>query len=181
MLGRLMRRLRALARKGAMERELDEELRHHLERQTEINMASGMGAEEARAAALRAFGGVERAREECRDARGVRPLEDLWQDLRYGARSLRKNPGFTLVAVLTLALGIGATTAIFSVVYAVLLRPLPFPEQERLVVAWKKDLTSGNPLVELSFPDFRDWQARSRSFTGLAVMPTTVYGYGYVL
>src|ERR1051326_2546508 len=105
----------------------------------------------------------------------------LWQDLRHGARMLAKRPGFTAVAVVTLALGIGANSAIFSVVHAVLLNPLPFPEQERLVVAWKKDLSSGNPLVELSFPEVRDWQARSRSFDGMAAMPTTVYGYGYVL
>jgi putative ABC transport system permease protein len=108
-------------------------------------------------------------------------MKTLWQDVRYGARALWKSPGFTAVVLLTLALGIGASTAAFSVVHAVLLRPLPFPEQERLVVAWKLDATTSNPFVELSVPDFRDWQAQSRSFEGLAVMPTTVYGYGYVL
>src|SRR5579885_1226624 len=108
-------------------------------------------------------------------------LRTLIQDVRYGLRLLVKGKGFAAVAVATLALGIGANTAIFSVVYAVLLRPLPFPEQERLVVAWKKDLTTGNPLVELSLPEVRDWQARSQSFTCMAAMPTTVYGYGYVL
>ncbi|MET0645776.1 MAG: ABC transporter permease, partial [Pyrinomonadaceae bacterium] len=105
----------------------------------------------------------------------------LWQDVRFGARMLRKRPGFTAVAVLTLALGIGASTAAFSVVHAVLLRPLPFPEQERLVVAWKRDTTTSNPFVELSVADVRDWQAQAQSFDGLAAMPTTVYGYGYVL
>lgn len=108
-------------------------------------------------------------------------MKTFLRDIRYGARSLRKSPGFTLIAVLTLGLGVGACTAVFSVVYAVLLRLLPFPEQERLVVAWKKDLTSGNPLVELSFPEVRDWRPRSQSFISLAAMPTTVYGYGYVL
>jgi putative ABC transport system permease protein len=108
-------------------------------------------------------------------------MRTLLQDLRYGVRVLLKSRGFALVAVVTLALGIGASTAAFSVVHAVLLRPLPFPEQERLVVAWKRDTTTDNPLVELSVPDFRDWQAQSRSFEGLAAMPTTVYGYGYVL
>ncbi|HWS87823.1 MAG TPA: ABC transporter permease [Pyrinomonadaceae bacterium] len=108
-------------------------------------------------------------------------MRALLQDLRYGVRVLLKSRGFALVAVITLALGIGASTAAFSVVHAVLLRPLPFPEQERLVVAWKRDATTNNPFVELSVPDFRDWQAQSRSFESLAVMPTTVYGHGYVL
>ncbi len=108
-------------------------------------------------------------------------MKTLLQDLRYGVRVLLKSRGFALVAVVTLALGIGASTAAFSVVHAVLLRPLPFPEQERLFVAWKSDATSNNPFVELSVPDFRDWQAQSQSFESLAAMPTTVYGYGYVL
>ncbi len=119
-----------------------------------------------------------------RDALILQPrrLEDeMFQDLRYGARMLLKHKGFTALAVLTLALGIGANTAIFSIVYEVLLRPLPFAGQERLMVAWKKDTTANSPLVELSVAEFQDWQANSRGFDGLAVMPTTVYGYGYVL
>src|SRR6266446_9518271 len=107
--------------------------------------------------------------------------DEMIQDLRYGARMLLKHKGFTALAVLTLALGIGANTAIFSIVYEVLLRPLPFAGQERLMVAWKKDTTANSPLVELSVAESQDWQANSRSFDGLAVMPTTVYGYGYVL
>src|SRR3954466_13053828 len=108
-------------------------------------------------------------------------MRTLLQDLRYGLRVLLKSRGFALVAVVTLALGIGASTAAFSVVHAVLLRPLPFPEQERLFVPWKRDAATNNPFVELSVADFRDWQSQSRSFESLAVMPTTVYGYGYVL
>ena len=108
-------------------------------------------------------------------------METLWQDLRYGIRGLFKRPGFAAVVILTLALGVGANTAIFSVVYGVLLRPLPFPEQERLVVAWEKDTTASTPFVELSVAEVRDWQAQNQSFTNLAAMPTTVYGYGYVL
>ena len=108
-------------------------------------------------------------------------METLIKDLRYGVRGLLKRPGFAAVVVLTLALGVGANSAIFSIVYAVLLRPLPFPEQERLVVAWEKDTTANTPFVELSVAEVRDWQAQNQSFTSLAAMPTTVYGYGYVL
>src|SRR5919205_3267438 len=100
-------------------------------------------------------------------------MRRVLQDVRYSVRVLLKSRGFAAVAVLTLALGVGASTAAFSVVHAVLLRPLPFPEQERLFVAWKRDATTNNPFVELSVPDFRDWQAPSRSFDSLAVMPTT--------
>jgi putative ABC transport system permease protein len=151
-----------------MDGELDEELRYHLEREAELNVRAGMAPEDARRAALRSFGGVEQARELCREARGVRMLQVLWQDLRYGARKLRKSPGFTLVAVMTLALGIGANTAIFSVVDAVLLRPLQFPDSERVValagVNPSKDITDSN----MSVPDFADWKGQSRSFEQVA-------------
>lgn len=108
-------------------------------------------------------------------------METFFKDVRYGFRSLVKRPDFFAVAVITLALGIGANTAVFSLVHSVLLRPLPFPDQEQLMVAWKKDTSSNTPFVELSIAEIRDWQKQNQSFSDLAAMPTTVYGYGYVL
>ena len=167
MLDRLKRRLRALVLKGEMERELDEETRYHLERETEQNIRAGMNPVEARSEALRAFGGVDRAKEECRDARGVRFIEDLWQDLRYGMRILRKRPSFTLIAVLTLALGIGASTAIFSAVYPILFEPLPYAQADRIMAIW--DFGSDNSRLYVTFGTYRELVERSRSFDALAV------------
>jgi predicted permease len=127
-------RLRSLLRRGRVEQELDEELGYHLERQIEENVARGMSSEEARYAALRAMGGIEQQKEACRDTRHVRFVEDFAQDVRFGLRTLLKNRGLTTVAVLSLALGIGANTALFSVVDAMLLKTLPVNEPERLVL-----------------------------------------------
>src|SRR5229473_5263947 len=130
-------RIRNLFHKDAVEREADPELRFHLERQIAEHAAAGMPPEEARRAALLEFGGVEQFKEECREARGVNRIESLLADIRYGFRTLRKSPGFAIVSVLTLALGIGANTAIFSMVNALLLHPYNFPELDRLVRVWE--------------------------------------------
>src|SRR5215468_7220145 len=167
MLSGLKARLRALLRKSEMERELDEELRYHVERQTEQNIRLGMNPEEARYAALRRFEGVEQAKERSRDARGVRWVEDLLQDLRYGARMLVSNPGFTLMAVITLALGIGANTAIFSVVRAVLLKPLPYTDPERLVMVWESNAKTGGEF-DVRMSNFLAWRDDQQVFTQLA-------------
>jgi putative ABC transport system permease protein len=168
MLGRLKRRLQGLVRKGSMERELDEELRYHLDRQIEQNVRGGMSPDEARCAALKAFGGVEQSKEECREARGVRFIEDLWQDLWYGLRVLWKKPGFTFVAVLTLALGIGASTAIFSAVNPILFESLPYPQAGQVTMIW--DMYTDGSRADITFGTYREVVERSHSFDALAVM-----------
>ena len=167
MLSRLKTAVRALLHRSHADRELDEELRDHLERQTEQNIRLGMDPEEARYVAHKAFGGLEQAKERSRDVRGLRWLEELWQDLRYSLRMVLKKPGFTLVAVITLALGIGANTAIFSAIDALLLNPMPFPELDRVVAVWEKGLE-----VERNEPtvaNYLDWRTQSRSFEHFAI------------
>ncbi len=168
----LMRRLRALLRRADVEAELDEELRFHLEKEVEENVRRGMSPGEARRAALLVFGGVEAVKEECRDVRGVRVFEDFWQDLRFGLRGLRKSPTFTLAAVLTLALGIGANTAIFSVVDALLLRPLPYDDAGRLVWVWGDNKQLGVSQGYLSPGDIFDFGRQSTRLESVAAWTT---------
>ncbi|HWT02840.1 MAG TPA: ABC transporter permease [Pyrinomonadaceae bacterium] len=171
----LKRLWRALLSRSKSERELDEELRYHLDRQTEQNVAGGMSADEARRAAVRDFGGLQRAKEDCRDARGINLFENLWQDLRYGLRLMHKAPGFTAVVVATFALGIAANAVIFSVVNGVLLKPLPYPQPEQLVTLHqsKPNFDTG----AIPYPNFRDLRKENRTFSAMAVSRT----YGFIM
>ena len=173
MLSDLFFRLRSLFRRNTVEEEMNDELRFHFEQQVQKLMQSGMSKDEATRQAHSKFGNEDEVREECREARGVGTVETLLQDLHYGTRMLLKDPGFTLVAVLTLALGMGATTAIFSVVNAVLLRPLPFRDPSRLVVVWENFLPLNHPHNVAAPANFLDWEKQNTVFEGMAAMADT--------
>ena len=159
-------RIRSLFRKSAVEGELDEELRDHLERRTEEGVANGLSAEEARRAALLEMGGIEQRKEECRDMRGVRWLEEFLQDVRYGFRLLRKNPGFSAVVILALALGLGANTALFSLFHGVLLGALPVQHPEQLVVLNTVN-ENADSISSFSYPMYRELRDKNSVFSGI--------------
>jgi predicted permease len=169
MLSDWMLRLRSFVRRDVVEQELDEELRFHLQQQVEIYMRQGLSRDDAMRRAQIEFGGLDQIKEEHRDARGLAPLEDLGRDARHAMRQLRRSPGFAAAAILTLGLGIGATTAIYSVVDTILLQPLPFPDSDRLVrvveniphvVPGRLPLQRGPTHQSLL-----DWQARARTLS----------------
>ena len=163
----LIARLRALFRRESVLRGIEEELRIHVEMETETNIKRGMPPEEARAAAMKSFGNLGRKTELGYDIRGGGWLETLWQDLRYGARMLWKRPIFTLVAVLMLALGIGANTAIFTLVNAVFLQPLPVAEPARLMSVFGTDEKNLTVIGPISWPNFKDYRDQNDVFTGM--------------
>lgn len=162
-------RLRSLFRRKISDQELDDELRDHVERRTENYITTGMTPEAARRQAFLEIGGFEKRKEECRDTRHVTWIQDLVQDLHFGLRLLRKSPGFTAVVVITLAVAIGANTAIFSVVDAVLLRPLPFQNSSHLMSLHESIPKMGFSKMSFSVPDFEVFQRDQKSFDTLAV------------
>jgi putative ABC transport system permease protein len=161
-------RLRHLLRRAAAEERMDEEIRFHIEMETEKNLRSGMDPAEARRRARIAFGGVEGHREEMRRGRRLPLLEDGWRDLRHAARGLLRSRGFTVAAVLTLALGIGGATGIFGVVDAVVLRPLAFPDADRIQLVWTR--SEARPESWLSYPEWTDLREQGSAFADVAAL-----------
>src|SRR5262250_383374 len=157
-------------RRQRRDEELEEEIQAHLEMAKRDRIERGATAEEAREAARREFGNVGLVKEVTREMWGWSWLEELGQGLRYGVRMLMKKPGFTFVAVITLALGIGANTAVFSLINAVLLRPLQFYEPERLVMVWEDASFAGFPRQEPAPANYVDWKARQSVFEDMAAL-----------
>src|SRR5260370_3449657 len=171
--GRIIRhRLRSLFRRSSAEAEMAREFELHIEQLTKQHLASGMSLSEARLAAHREFGSTEVSKEECRDMRHVNWIEDLAKDVAYAFRLLKKSPGFTLTAVLSLALGIGVNTAIFSVVNAFLIRPLPFRQPERLAALFERNVMGEEQRMSVAPGNFLDWQNLSTSVDQISPIHT---------
>ncbi|MGB7434177.1 MAG: ABC transporter permease [Candidatus Acidiferrum sp.] len=163
---RIFHRIADLFRRDKLEREFAAEMQEHLHMAIEENVQAGLEPEEARRCALIQFGGQQQAKEAVREQRSLPFLETLFQDFRFAARLLKKSPAFTSVAVLTLALGVGATTAIFSVVYGILLRPLPYPHPQQIVQLWEQGATGNR--MHFADPNFEDVRAQNHSLSGAA-------------
>ena len=159
--------LGALVGRPGQEREMNEELRFHIEMETRRNVEAGLSEAEARRRAIHDFGGVERHKDEVRDERGASSFFEAWNDVRFAARSLRRRAGFTAIATLTLALGIGATTTLFGVVKQVLLRPLPYNNPESIAVVWSA--WKGFDQTWLSYDEYEGWKARVRAFSDIGL------------
>src|SRR5258708_27555084 len=162
-----------MRRRRRMMEDLEQDIRDHIAIETQENIERGMSPDEARAAALRKFGNVTRVKEETREVWSFTWFEQFLADLRFGIRALRNHPAFAIIAVLTLALGIGANTAIFSVVEGVVLAALPYPQPDRLVMVLQSRPTLKQ--LGISYPDFQDWQRGARSFEQMAALTWRSY------
>jgi putative ABC transport system permease protein len=154
-------------RRDRVDREMDAEFRYHLDRETEKWVAAGVAPDEARARALRSFGPMDKHKADTREARGISWIDELLQDVRYGLRGLAKNPGYAALAILTLGLGIGANTAIFSVINGVLLKPLPYEHGDRLVVVRQSAPLNGQNTVGVAIAEYFDYREQADVFDGL--------------
>ena len=170
-------RVRAWFQRRRLDRELDDEIRFHLEMQADDNMRAGMDPRQARNAAARSFGGTMKTKETHRERRAFHPIETVVQDIRYALRMMRKSPGFTAVAVMSLAIGIGANTAIFSFADALLLRPLPVPRPGEVVTVGSTASIQGFSNLVASYRDYVDIRARSTTFEGLAAFTDSTVGF----
>src|SRR5215510_13409205 len=150
---------RGVFRRKRVNQELGAEMQYHLDRQVAEGLKAGLSAEEARYAALREMGAIEKSKDECRDARRVRFIDNARGDLRYGLRMILKSPGFAFAVIATLALGIGATTAVFSVVYGIVLRPLSYRDEGRLVT-----ITHSSTTTSVGIGNYLDWRAQNTVF-----------------
>jgi putative ABC transport system permease protein len=170
-------RLRAWLFKKRLEQELDAEIRFHLEMQADDNVRAGMDPRQAAHAASRSFGGVTSMKETYRERRTIHPFETIAQDLRYAWRMMLKNPGFTAVAVVSLAIGIGANCATFSAADALLLRPLPVPHPSEVLTVGSATMVEGFGVMVSSYPDYLDIRDRSKTFDGLVAFTSSTVGF----
>jgi predicted permease len=177
-LRQILRRTRALFQAGKLERDMAEEMRLHIEHLTRENAANGMSPDEARFAAQLQFGGTDQIKEQCRDGMGWRVIEKTFRDLRIGARALRKSPAFTLVAVLTLALCVGANAAIFSVIYALLLKPLPFPAPSKIVEIYNIFPKAGLPKEPCSIIQYLEYKNQTASYDAVGLWGSSIITVG---
>ncbi len=176
-LRRFFIRLAALFRHGRQEQEMEREFESHFQMHVEDNLRGGMSAEEAWREARQKFGGIDRAKESMREVSSAMLLETTWRDLRYAVRGLRGNPGFAAAAILSLALGIGASVAIFTLADNLLLRPLPYRDPGQLMMVWEVS-PSGNARNSVSPADYFDWKARNQEFESMAAFVEGPVAFG---
>lgn len=170
----LVSRLKALVSQGEAEQEFDAEMAAHAELLAERYLRQGMNSVEARATAARQFGSATQLKEEMREQRSIMLFENILQDARYALRQLRKSPVFCITAILTLALGIGVNTAVFSVIYAVLLRPLPYKNADQLTLVWEQNVHRGWYNNIVSAANFNDWVKENHVFSGMALIDPAI-------